>query len=75
MKKVSTIEEIPDSEHYAVFANQPVSVDGTNQIELLSYLEFKDEGELKEWIGQNSHLPFKVVKMTPITVKTQVELS
>jgi hypothetical protein len=75
MNQISRIEDMPEQEHFAVFANQPVSVDGANQIELLSYLEFQDEESLKEWIGQNSHLPFKVVRMKPIKVKTQVELS
>jgi hypothetical protein len=75
MNTISRIQEMPEHEHYAVFANQPVSIDGGNQVELLSYLQFKDEETLKEWISVNSHLPFRVVKMKPIKVKTQVELS
>ena len=75
MKKVSSIEEIPTQEHYAVFANQEVVFDTTSpNITLLSYIEFNEAESLKEWISNNTDKTFRVVEMHPVKVKTTVEL-
>jgi len=75
INQINQIDQIPAEPHYAVFADQLVTVEGGHQVALLSYIPFADEDALKAWISVNSHLPFKVVNMKPITVKTQVELS